>query len=159
MEIQTNLSDMAREIDVMGKAVFKDIGDSLAQGIWEEFVILLNETAQYSGSTAASWNLSMRGDRSVRMQGDGERLPKEQQLAKGHQAAVQIAKAHNFKSLIDITELYAKGAAIMVENHAPGASRAETGPLRPVNNPTGAFERFKMRVAFKTFKTIRDRQL
>lgn len=146
---------MIREIDYAGKAVLKDIGDSLAQGIWEEFVILVNETAQYTGSTAASWNLSMGGDDSVRLQ---PKRTRQQALQKGHQSAVQIALAHNFKSLVNITEEY-RYRAIVVENNVEHAGKAETGPLRDVNHPAGAFFRFQQRLAFKQFEKIRERVL
>ncbi len=153
--IRSNISDVVRAVDKEKKAVLKDIGDSLSVGIWDEFIVLLNETAQWSGSTAASWNLSMGGDSSVRIQ--PERTRKEA-LAKGHLAAVHVAIAHNFKSLIDISDKY-RYSAIVIENHAPGASRAETGPLRSVNNPSQAFERFKKRLKDKTFKLIRSRKI
>jgi len=80
-----NFSQVAREIDYDGKAIFKDIGNTLAQGIWVHFKTLVEETAQYSGTTAASWNLSMGGDQSVREQPERTR---DEALQKGHQAAV-----------------------------------------------------------------------
>jgi hypothetical protein len=160
MNVLLNVSQVIRQIDYAEKAILKDIGDSIAQGIWPEFVQLVTETAQYTGTTAASWNLSMGGDHSVRPQPARTR---QQALQKGHQAAVQVAIGHNFKSLLDITEKY-KHSAIVVENHAPGAVPSETGvsslggPLRDVNRgATGALVRFEQRVAHKTFETIRSR--
>lgn len=151
--VRTNLSQMAREIDQMGKAVFDKVGDALAQGIWEEFVVLLYETPQWTGTTAASWNLSMGGDHSVREQPERSR---KQALSKGHDAAVQIAKAHNFKSLLAISTEY-KQKAIVVENHAEGAERAELGPVRDINEPAKAMARFEQRVKQRSFPIIWDR--
>ena len=148
-----NFSQVAREIDYDSKAIFKDIGNTLAQGVWEHFVVLVNETAQYTGTTAASWNLSMGGDQSVREQPE---RTKSEALQKGHQAAVGIAIGHNFKSLVDITEKY-KYSAVVIENHALGAERSESGPLRDVNSPTGAFAKFQMNLANATFEIIRSR--
>lgn len=153
--IRSNLSQMAREIDYLGKAIFKDVGDALALGIWEEFEILVKETAQWTGTTAASWNLSMGGDQSFREQPERSR---QQALSKGHSAAVQVALAYNFGKLDDITEKY-RYQAVVIENHAPGANRTELGPLREVNQPSGALARFEQRVAFKTFELIRSRKL
>jgi len=151
-----NLSADIRSIDPEGKAIFKDVGDVLARGIWKEFLTLVEETPQWSGTTAASWNLSMKGDRSVRPQPKRTRATA---LQKGHQAAVRIATAYNFnKMAMDIATEYTH-AAIVVENWAPGAGQAESGHVRPVNIPNGAFERFQVRVANATFETIRDRDL
>jgi hypothetical protein len=159
--IYGNLSQMAREIDAMGKAIFKDVGDAIAYGIWEEFRILVQETAQWTGTTAASWNLYMQGRVGpIGVTGYRE-MPKrtrKEALQRGHGDAVQIALAANYDNLLDITTQY-RYAEIVISNYAPGADRAESGPLRAVNQPTQAFERFKSRVAFRNFDVIRDRKL
>ena len=156
MPVFTNISQMVREIDYLGKAVFKDVGDALAQGIWEEFEQLVQETAQYTGTAAASWNLSMGGDSSVRKQPDRTRA---QALEAGHSAAVAKALQHNYSSLVNIVDDY-RYKAIVVENNAESSDVAEGGPLRAENaGAAGAAFRFEQRVANKSFEIIRNRKL
>ena len=162
MSVTTNLSAMAREIDYLGKAIFTDVGQTLQVQIMAEFQSLVVETAQWTGTTAASWNISLGGDHSVRPQPKRSRA---QALEKGHTAAVSIAMNHNANALDRLATMGLPGQkgnsyrAIMVENYSPQAEVAESGPLREVNSPAGAFDRFKERVAFQTFETIRSRTI
>lgn len=156
-ELFINLSKVIREIDYLGQAVLKDTGDAIAEGIWEEFEQLVQETAQWSGTTAASWNLTMGGV------GEGggvytqpEPKSEAEALRRGHQHAVSIAVTRNFGRLHNITHDY-RTKAIVIENYAPGSERSEVGPLRSVNQPSGALARFEQRVANKLFKPVRDR--
>lgn len=159
--IRHNLSKMAREIDLLGQAVFKDVGDALAHGIWKEFVQLVEETPQWTGTTAASWDLLMQG-RVGPMGGTEVREQPERTranaLSRGHRAAVQVAIGANYDSLLYIAEQY-RYAEIVIANHAPGAEQSEYGPLRDVNQPSGALARFEQRVANKSFEIIRNRKI
>ena len=156
-----NLSKVVREIDYLGQAILKDIGDTLAAGIWDEFETLVMETAQWTGTTAASWNLYMKyriapHDRSFRKQ---PKRTRTQALNKGHMHAVSIALNANLGRLDDITTDY-HTSDIVISNNAPGAERAEAGPLRAENQgAAGALARFEQRVAMKAWKVIRNREI
>lgn len=156
-----NLSKVVREIDYLGQAVLKDIGDTLAAGIWDEFETLVMETAQWTGTTAASWNLYMKyrmvaPDEGIREQ---PKRTRKQALNKGHMHAVSIALNANLSRLDDITTDY-RTSDIVISNNAPGAEQAESGPLRDVNQgAAGALARFEQRVASKQWKTIRNREI
>lgn len=156
-----NLSKVVREIDYLGQAVLKDIGDTLAQGIWDEFENLVIETAQWTGTTAASWNLYMKY-RMVAPEGDVREMPKRsraQALNKGHMHAVAIALNANLGRLDEITTDY-RTSDIVISNNAPGAERAEAGPLRAENQgAAGALARFEQRVAFKQWNVVRSRKI
>ncbi len=158
MAIFHNFSNVIREIDVQGKAVLKDIGDTLAVGIMEEFDRLLNETAQYTGTTAASWVVSMGdpGKATVNTQSPRSR---NTALKMGHQHAVNVARMANVGALDEISVKY-RWSAVTIRNDAPGANVAERGPLRPVNaDAVNAFERFKSRIKNRSFKVVRNRKI
>ena len=155
--VTTNLKDQSKFLGFVGHALFKVAGASLADGIWEEFEQLVLETAQYTGSTAASWNVATKGSGShgqvvVRNLG-----PDEAPSYKGHLPAVMVALNRN-RDMGNLDDLRAgRGGAlrggINVWNEAPGAERSQTGPLRsPANDDAeGAFDRFKARVMSKVF--------
>lgn len=163
MPYETNISKMLREIDYLSKAVFTDVGEALAEGLMEEFEQLVQETAQWTGTAAASWNISLGGDSSTRVQPEIKNVD----LAhyKGHEDAVNQALSHNYGALKGLSTMGLPGQkgnhyrAIMVENYAETAEFAEHGPLRDVNMPSGAAFRFEQRVANKAFEIIRSRKI
>jgi len=156
-----NLSKVVRDIDYLGQAILKDIGDTLAAGIWDEFETLVMETAQWTGTTAASWNLYMKY-RMVAPEGDVRDMGKRtraQALQKGHMHAVAVALNANLGRLDEITTDY-RTSDIVISNNAPGSERAESGPLRDVNQgAAGALARFEQRVASKQWNVIRNREI
>lgn len=156
----TDISSKIREVGSLGTVMLNAVGDALAQGIWEEFETLVIETPQYTGTTAASWNLSIGGDESVRTQPPRTR---ETALEKGHMDAVREALVHSATALDNLSVMAVgskKGkytqpyAAIVVENNAPGSEIAEEGPVRPINEPAHALERFNQRLASKHFQLV-----
>lgn len=160
--IYTNFSKIARQLDREGKAIFKDIGDAIAENLWEEFEILVKETAQYTGTTAASWNMYMQYriaalSKEVRKQ---DERTAETALGMGHMHAVTIALNENYGRLDEISTLYTK-QDIFISNAAPGASQAELGgPKTPRSENTGAaqaFARFESRIKSKNIDVIRSR--
>lgn len=158
MAIFHNFSSVVRAIDKVKKAVLGDIGDTLAEGIMDEFDRLLNETAQYTGTTAASWRVTMGGAGNDSVNTQSPRSRKEA-LSVGHPHAVNVARMANAGALDDISKAY-RYSAIVIENNAPGADPAEHGPLRDVNaGAEGAFERFKGRIRNRSFKVIRNRKI
>ena len=166
-----NISQIVRDLDYAGKAVFTEVGEALKEGLEKEFAQLVNETAQYTGTTAASWNITVGGVGDQVSKGQGGVRPqpfrtRAEALSVGHQNAVGIALAANagtLESLVNWIKPGQKGhkpGAIMVENYAPGADRAEEGPLRDVNESAiGAFERFKVRVTDLVAKNPRETKI
>ncbi len=137
--MRINVSDVRRQTSILGKAIFKEIGDKFAAALWTEFELLIIETPQWSGTAAASWNMAMgRSGGEVRVQsGEG--------LNKGHMHAVAIAVNANFGRLAEISTRYGT-ADISVWNDVEYTKRLEYGPLRAINQPGRAFVRFKERV-------------
>lgn len=161
--LDSNLKEQARLLGFVGEALYKVCGQELADGIWEEFKQLVMETAQYTGSTAASWNIGTKGA-ATHTNGGGVRIrslgPGESPLQVGHMAAVSQAINANEQSLDDLRNgsKRALNSGINVWNDVPWASVAEEGPLRPENaEALGAFERFQSRVNNKVFMPIKER--
>jgi len=142
-----NVSDIQRQIRYTKKAIFKDVGDVVAKGLWEDFEILVKSTEQYTGTAAASWNMSLGEDTSVREQA---KRTSNTALHRGHGAATSIAFTHNRGKLDNLSTEYTI-KDIVVSNHAKSAERAEHGPLRTVNQPAGALADFEQAVAARVF--------
>lgn len=153
-ESRTNLKDQAKLLGFAGQALYKVAGETIAEGVWEEFEQLVRETAQYTGTTAASWNIGTKFGASfggVWMRFLG---PDETPLQVGHSVAVNLALNANKDNLNDMRNgnVQALKAGLNVWNEAPGVDRALSGPLRPVNaGAETAFVEFKMRVMEKVF--------
>ncbi len=158
VRMHTNLKAMGKELLGASLNIYKVAGYSIAKGIWKEFEQLVNETAQYTGTTAASWNLSAGGFLST---GGVRTMPKrnkENALRSGHQYAVDVALVNNYGRITgsNIYDLVLR-SGINVWNEAPGAMSGvvETGPLRDVNTSSlGAFSRFQNRIETKVFNPI-----
>jgi len=156
IRVSTDLKAQARFLGLVGQALYQVAGTVIADGIWEEFEQLVYETAQYTGSTAASWNVATKGAGShgqVAVMGLG---PDQEPLQVGHSVAVMVALNRNtMEGNLDDLRAGQKGAltgGINVWNEAPGAEVSQTGPLRSVNDSAiGSFDRFKARVAEKVF--------
>ena len=152
--VTTNLKQQGRLFGFMGHALYRVAGESIANGVMEEFEQLVIETAQYTGTTAASWNVGTMGAAShgnVRARGLG---PDEAPLQVGHGAAVSVAMNANEGRLDELKRgtIKALNSGVNVWNEAPGAERATTGPLRRVNaGAETAFTDFKQRVMSKVF--------
>ena len=153
-DTRTNLKQQAKLLGFAGHALYRVAGMTIANGIWEEFEQLLYETAQFTGTTTASWNIATKGAGShggVRARGLG---PGEEPLHVGHGAAVSVAINANIDNLAELERgtIRALNSGINVWNEAPGAERSTTGPLRAVNaGAEMAFDNFKMRVMEKVF--------
>lgn len=155
--LKTDLSQAAREVSATGKASFAAVGDAIAQGIWEEFEVLVYDTAQWTGTTAASWNLSLGGGRIAIRRIGSKKTP----LHRGHSTAPEKALDANRYVLPEIATVAipTKGRItnmpIVIENYARGAYTAEHGPLRLVNiKGLEALERFRSRLQNKVFRPL-----
>jgi len=158
IEMRVNFKEVGKDLLGASLNIYKVFGVTIAQGIWDEFRVLVNETAQYTGSTAASWNVAVKGAGSfggVRM----INLPKgADPLQIGHSNAVNVALKANRGNLNGAT-LYDKvlTSGINVWNESPGAQSGvpEHGPLRDENEGArGAFARFKNRVENKVYNPL-----
>jgi len=138
-----NASQVLRQIHYTKRAVFKQIGDRYTKELYKAFEELVIETPQWSGTAAASWNMSL-GESSGGVREQPKRS-KKNALVRGHMAAVGVALSANVGRLDEIADLY-RIKDVVIWNDAESAFFAEYGPLRSVNEPGMAFERFKVKV-------------
>jgi hypothetical protein len=151
-----NLSDLFRELSCKTTGIFREVGGNVVDIFESEFEQLVMETPQWTGTTAASWKISL-GGRGV-FGGDSgvHTLPKrsrEQALWRGHMKAVNLAltaNAGNFENMRERLSREFATAAITIDNQAPGSTQAEKGPVRvPENVEPHALDRYIVRVASK----------
>ena len=147
---KANLSQFLRDLDIETKgpnSIYKRAGRELRNAVWYEFELLLDETPQWSGSTVASWRIGWLYDTPTEHVVLPERKLSEA-LQKGSEEAISLARMANSDFIMkemDLLELVRQD--IVVTNGSPQFDVAEYGPVRRVNAPAGAFERFAQRVA------------
>lgn len=147
LKVRTNISSIMRAagLETKGKnSIYNKIGAQLKDTLLDEFDVLVRETPQWTGTTAASWEIGFPSD----IEGKIEEQPprkREEALSKGSEAACSISMG---KARGTITEDFSKYRIqdIVVSNKAPGFDRAEEGPVRPVNTPPGALARFEAKI-------------
>lgn len=127
-----------------GGGLDRRIGIQLRDALEEEFLTLLLETPQWSGTTVASYNFGLRPGDEVREQPEPADITEA--LQRGHLSAVQVAMHANTGKLPLDFKGYRTNADLALVNAAPGFETAEEGPVRDVNNPVGAVARFVERV-------------
>ena len=145
--IKLNASQFARQLrDISSVTLYKRGGQALKEAIEDDFDILLMQTPQYSGSTVASYRIGLRAEDAF------EILPKpasaNEAFERGHETAVNIARVANAGSIPDDYKGYLT-KDLTITNGSPQWEVVEYGPVRDVNEPTGAFERFKERLSNK----------
>ena len=143
--IKLNASQFARQLrDISSVTLYKRGGQALKEAIEDDFDILLMQTPQYSGSTVASYRIGLRAEDAF------EILPKpasaNEAFERGHEAAVNIARVANAGSIPDDYKGYLT-KDLTITNGSPQWDVVEYGPVRDVNEPAGAFERFKERLS------------
>ena len=146
--IKLNASQFAKQLrDISSVTLYKRGGQALKEAIEDDFDILLMQTPQYSGSTVASYRIGLKAEDTF------EILPKpasaNEAFERGHETAVNIARVANAGALPESDVLVAllKKGDVVVTNGSPQWDVVEYGPVRDVNEPTGAFERFKERLS------------
>jgi len=143
-----NLSRFLKNVHEVNEVVATKIGEAVSTMLWEEFTQLVQETPQYTGTAAASWNVAMGmtaagGTGGVRVQGPRTR---ETALNMGHMQAVSEAMAGSFDDLSNIIQNWQTGD-IVIWNDSDSIEHAEYGPLRTINQPgIHAYTRFLERV-------------
>ena len=143
--IKLNASQFARQLrDISSVTLYKRGGQALKEAIEDDFDILLMQTPQYSGSTVASYRIGLKADDTF------EILPKpasaNEAFERGHETAVNIARVANAGSIPDDYKGYLT-KDLTITNGSPQWDVVEYGPVRDVNEPAGAFERFKERLS------------
>ena len=133
MGYYTYVSYIARELSNVKKAIFKEIGDRVAEEIEKAYEELLIRTPQWTGTMTASWNLELAprlhppGLDDYDVIGDVS----DPKYA-GHLAAVNYGLQKAQGALDDISTKYTTHD-IYVNNNTPWYRRMETGDLRPIN--------------------------
>ena len=146
---KTNVSKFIKELGTITKgksSIYNVAGANLRKALLDEFEILVRETPQYSGSTAASWKIGFYQDLDT----SAVELPKpasvNEALSKGTEGPCNIAISAAEKALSsDLREYFRSD--ITLHNEAPGFDTSEEGPVRPINTPPGALKRFESRLA------------
>ena len=135
--------------------VLRRCGSALKEEIEDAFDDLLEETAQFSGRTVASYRIGLGAnvedtyDESLDVPDSAETAFK-----RGDQAAINLARAANAGSLpdADLMREMLKRNDIIIKNGSPAWERVETGepPLRGVNEGSvDAMKRFEKRLKNK----------
>ena len=141
-------------IETSGKnSIYHKAGSQLVEKILGEFEVLVRETPQWTGTTAASWYIGMTRDESTldQVNTQPERTSKEA-LKKGSEPACAFSINKSKSTLMDADLVRIATEDIVVGNSAPGFDRAEEGPVRPENSPPGALDRFMARVSLIDFE-------
>lgn len=143
------VSKFIKELGTLTKgknSIYRQAGSQLRQALLDEFKVLVRETPQYSGSTAASWKIGFYQD----LDSSAIELPQPastlEALQKGSEPACSYAINNAMGALSNDLKEYAR-SDITLHNEAPGFDTAEEGPVRQVNTPPGALKRFEGRVA------------
>lgn len=145
--IKLNASQFAKQLrEISSVTLYKRGGQALKEAIEDDFDILLMQTPQYSGSTVASYRIGLKAEDTF------EILPKpasaNEAFERGHETAVNIARVANAGSIPDDYKGYLT-KDLTITNGSPQWDVVEYGPVRDVNEPAGAFERFKERLSNK----------
>ena len=143
--IKLNASQFAKQLrEISSVTLYKRGGQALKEAIEDDFDVLLMQTPQYSGSTVASYRIGLRAEDAF------EILPKpasaNEAFERGHETAVNIARVANAGSIPDDYKGYLT-KDLTITNGSPQWDVVEYGPVRDVNEPAGAFERFKERLS------------
>lgn len=164
LDIKMNISEFVRDIQYWKHNLHRVAGKRLGELIMREYERLVNETPQWSGTTAASWSIGFspaggvvdltnevpwndskaKKSRRAVAGGAGDQEPRH----KGHARAVQFGLARADLSLLTSNlEQYAY-RDIVLTNDAPGFEASEAGGgLRDVNKPGGMLARFEAALA------------
>lgn len=155
IRVTSNISHQLKELKAMTSgpnSIYRKGGEALRKVLLEEFSVMVRETPQYSGSTAASWRIGMRAPT------EHTEMPRpasvEEALHKGMEPACSYAINQAMGDLpptFSLEELMRKD--LIITNGAPGFEQAEGGPVRPVNAPEGPLARFEERFSRRTIIT------
>ena len=153
--IRSNASQVMRQLSKISSVeLMRRCGSAIKDEIEDAFDELLEETAQYTGSTVASYRIGL----GANVEDIYDKLPDpgsaEAAFKRGDQAAINLARAANAGSLpeADLMREMMKQKDIVIKNGSPAWERVESGepPLRSVNEGSvDAMKRFEERIANK----------
>jgi len=151
LNVKMNVSAFTRELNAITSgpdSIYRAGGKAIRAALMEEFETLVRETPQFSGSTAASWQIGFPEDTYGN---DYVELPKPasgiEAMQRGNDPAVTIATTRARANLFSTDPSRYFRQDIVILNEAPGYETAEEGPVRQVNAPPGALKRFEARWA------------
>lgn len=147
IKVKSDVSALIKQLGALTRgpnSIYRRTGRELKAQLIEDFTILVRETPQWTGTTAASWEIGFPSRLTGEVKEQPERTRAEA-LQKGSEAACAIALSWADKTISDdFGEIATQG--IILSNDAPGFDRAEEGPVRPENTPPGALKRFEARI-------------
>lgn len=139
--IRMDLGQFLADVKKIKRNIWRIPGIKLKAQLEAEYKTLVEETPQYSGSTAASWSMGFLAP----MVNSQKNKPKTvaEALRKGQDPAVgeSLARINLSNHLTDYLQ-----KDVTVTNGSPNFEHAEGGPLRAVNEPGGMFARFQNRI-------------
>ncbi len=161
MEIHSNLREISKRILGKKLAIYKEAETAIIEGLWEEFERLVRGTAQYTGTTAASWNIAAKGAGSHGGVREQTLAKGESPLKRGHSRAVDIALKENKGNLDNLAKkVLTSGINVWNESDNAETGVFEHGPLREVNaGGLRVFATFQHRVMSKVFRPLRTTKL
>jgi hypothetical protein len=145
-EIKGNFSAIAKELHSLGRRVYPAAGRAMRLAMEREYERLLHETPQYSGTTVASYRMGFRAP-AVK-----DELPKPKTMGEAFQrgAGYAIGRAQAAYDANPLTDDFDKWKTADVTvtngNDQEAWEVAEYGPVRPINEPVGAFNDFEGRL-------------
>jgi hypothetical protein len=154
-----------RDVRNLKIKIDRAVASAVADTVLDEFEILVNRTAQWSGRTAASWNIGYGSGASVRRPPESGYLRGVEPSAEaGDQTAVYDALG---RAQVSVKEYKSRGyrtGDLVVYNNTGTAFRTTLGanppgaaPLRSENAESlGAFEDFEERVALANIIITED---
>lgn len=146
LELKLNVSQFIRDIKKWQYNFHFVAGKRLGERVMEAYERLVNETPQWSGTTAASWAIGFgRGVPGgfVDLRDQTPPRGKAPIKYKAHGAAVGIGLSRADQSLVTTNLEAYKTQDIVVVNDSPNFDIAENGPLRDINMPGGMFAAFQ----------------
>lgn len=135
------------------QSIYHQPAAQLVDKLLKEFATLVRETPQWTGTTAASWYIGFYEDEPTinQVYTQPDRTAKEA-LCKGTEPACAISINKSKYTLTNVDLAKIARTYIVVGNDAPGYETAEEGPVRFVNSPPRALERFMARVSLMDFE-------
>ena len=151
LDVKMNISQFVKDLNAITSgpdSIYRAGGRALREALMEDFETLVQETPQFSGSTAASWQIGFPEDTYGN---DYVELPPPangiEAMHRGMDPAVSIATTRARANLLHTDPERFFRQDIILLNNAPGFETAEEGPVRPENTPPGALKRFEARFA------------
>ena len=161
LNVRMNISKFNRDLGAMTRgpnSMYSQGGRELRAALMEEFETLVKETPQFSGSTAASWQIGFPGDLygGFTPGDDFVQLPKPangiEAMKKGMNPAIDISITRAKATLFSTDPDQYMTKDLVIVNNAPGFETAEEGPVRQVNDPARALDRCRARWEAKIIK-------